>query len=684
MSFRAIQPASSQSGAEENYTPLSRQSSRLPKYHNAVQACENCRKSKTKCNEERPRCSTCIRKNRQCSYKTDDKQRLISATKSRLESLERLFSNLQTSSPDEANELLQRIRASGDVNSIIAANAETTVTPSLVTASSKGSDLSTISSSLGTTKSVPTGSGTASSTQEQVRDPHRNSMEMDMNSSISGQPSPLTTSTNQSSSDQLQNPDASVTAQALDSFFSCSGKLFHVFNKDDILEYYRHVFEAEESFSESLEAKLGCIMAVAAVGAQYQSSKFSKDLRVRFYNLAKLSLDAIIEQQPLQAIKVCTLLAQYNIFDKEMVALSYVGKWFILTLCWLSSTLGYISGNDTICDTKLLTELRVFRSSDISEVIQIAMVKICILKANILRMQVAFKELTMSAIQSIRGDLQKWHQELPDAIRIEAISSADLSLEAKRSALHVHLLYFGAVMLLYRRIACQFMQSYNSGQRGNNLPIPLHRPMAEQSTEAVLVSRQSAKILKLLLEEDSVFKRCWLVIFQAYATATILLHAAIQKCLHGFNPLAWKNDLERANECLVVLAFCATDDPVAARFHKRLKAIYEEIYSLQSSYNPPDARDGFSSLDHDYLLSIPANAKSSHVNLSLNLLTMLSQPFGDEFGDPRANQRWLTDPSRYEYPQLLERLDLDYEKNIFHQWDTSKMKYASSATLGAR
>jgi hypothetical protein len=53
---------------------------------------------------------------------------------------------------------------------------------------------------------------------------------------------------------------------------------------------------------------------------------FSLETETYFYDLARHYFDAVVEYHPLRAIKVCTLLAQYNIMSKCMVSLAYVGE----------------------------------------------------------------------------------------------------------------------------------------------------------------------------------------------------------------------------------------------------------------------------------------------------------------------------------------------------------------------
>lgn len=141
------------------------------------------------------------------------------------------------------------------------------------------------------------------------------------------------------------------------------------------------------------------------------------------------------------------------------------------------------------------------------------MARICLLKADILRMHLAFKELTIPAVESIRKDLQTWYQELPEAMRLEASGHDDLPVEIKRSILHLHMLYLGAIMLLYRRVATQFLQGFatTGAIPGGFLDFHTREMFVRQSADAILAASTSARIVKLLLEDNGVFKHCWLV-----------------------------------------------------------------------------------------------------------------------------------------------------------------------------
>lgn len=121
-------------------------------------------------------------------------------------------------------------------------------------------------------------------------------------------------------------PEPSVLLQAIDSFFNCSGKLFHIFSKDHISQCYQAVFDDDITISsERMKSKVCSLAAVAAVGAQYSPDTISREVELGLYNLARHFFEVAMEEEPLHAIKVCTLFTHYNIMNKQMIALTYVG-----------------------------------------------------------------------------------------------------------------------------------------------------------------------------------------------------------------------------------------------------------------------------------------------------------------------------------------------------------------------
>ncbi|QUC21010.1 uncharacterized protein UV8b_05251 [Ustilaginoidea virens] len=694
MTFRSIRPASSR---PHTAVPVPKEGSQEPQGRGqaaVIQACNNCRRFKVKCDGSWPRCSTCTVKNRQCAYVGQEGQTRAAAVKSRLVSLEEIIDALRSRDPDQVTQLLDCIRTSDDPVDII--------------------------------KHLPASSPAATAKV----DPHCN----------------LTLLANRPIHDvRLLFPEPSIVMRAVDSFFSCSGKLFQVFSREHISRCYNAIFnEPQAALSQKVKTMVCCVAVVAAVGAQYMGDSCSREIEQGLYDLARHFFEVAAEQEPLHSIKVCSLLAQYNIMSKEMIALAYVEtglswcklhgtsgqacrpasiprlEWsdlrktwrtLVFFSSWLSSTLGYMSGNAWVAERSMLSDMKAEDPTDVSDVVQTEMARICILKADILRMHLVFQELSMKSIETIMQDLQRWYEELPDCVRLESSGRDGLQTETKRSIMHLHLLYLGAMMLLYRRVVTQFLQSYLIGSSPGVLQMSCNDVIVQQANETVLAASTSARIVKLLMDDQAVFKHCWLVIFQAYTSCTVLLHAVVQKQIHRFSPSTWEDDLERAGDCLSVLAFCASKDLIAAQFHHQLHGIYQTLVQLGGS-SAMAPRDGRAETDDPgqastpcgapeaigtaqtsqwtnsaFILDITADADALLLETTLILFMMLSRPFGDSAAEEatqlKLGKHWISDPRRHEYPQMVERLDWSLEYKCQFKWDISQLRFPCPSSAEA-
>ena len=188
--------------------------------------------------------------------------------------------------------------------------------------------------------------------------------------------------------------------------------------------------------------------------------------------------------------------------------------------------------------------------------------------------------------------------------------------------------------------------------------------------------------------------------FQAYTSCTVLLHAVVQRQIHGLPSSAWQMDQGHVDSCLSVLEFCSSMDPVAARFHQLLNGIAEEIFQQVSSEGsersqPPDTARGPGCDEAvPYPLEIPASANPKQLKLSLHLLGMLSQPFGDPstrcWTDPNMKRDLIAIPTPHDYlPQVAGQMDWDVNSRDAFSWDPNQLAlpfefvgFSRSATQG--
>ncbi|KAI1740370.1 hypothetical protein F4680DRAFT_448126 [Xylaria scruposa] len=518
---------------------------------------------------------------------------------------------------------------------------------------------------------------------------------------------------------ELYMPGILVTKNATDGFFSGSGNLFHVFSQSQVSSIADSVYgDDDNDENECREADIGSLMAVAAVGSQYSNTIVESEVQETFYNVARFYLDTAITQRPLDTIKICSLLCLYNVFGKPTVSSAYVdvglgicdryglhsqkrqldgitdSMWLDYrntwhTLCffstWLSARVGHKAGRHKVIQQISTPQLEIDHQSNFSKV----------MKAEILRMHLGSRYLATEPLNLMIQDLQDWYLELPPQMQLQSLWEQNVPLEAKRSVYHVHLLYLGANMLLFRQIVAE-----NVRQHINISPLryPPSDLLSRQGPNALLAANSSARIVKLLLDENGVLGRCWPIIFQSYTSCIIIMHAILTKLVSSSIPSAYREEMENARLCLEALAYCGATDQVAGRFHDKAEAIYNSVrdyieeYSeaLDDSGREPDDLESTSSRrntaekglpeetpqDIDMQDSggafrpVPSSLQIAVEDLSFDLLVMLCRPFQDpSYREESRASTHRSDPTRSEYPSMVERLAWDFEDGFPFHWN---------------
>lgn len=144
-------------------------------------------------------------------------------------------------------------------------------------------------------------------------------------------------------------------------------------------------------------------------------------------------------------------------------------------------------------------------------VVQAELTKISLLKVTVLRLHLSFKNLTQLTVDSILNDLNKWHSHLPRQMQLMNIGSAELSLGLRRTVYYAHLLYLGAVMLVYRLVAYRIQRPPILNQPHDNTA---HLRTHSFASHGIAAAQHSAHILEQLMADNGVFRRCWLVMYE--------------------------------------------------------------------------------------------------------------------------------------------------------------------------
>lgn len=558
--------------------------------------------------------------------------------RSRLEALERIFTALQEDSAEDADQLLSRIRFASGGMDLSPLSASTDSSPGIADAfSASVSEPSTAPPTSTAQASCSTPDTGASSDSEAVL-----SM-ADRSPSVPDHAFELTPA----HLVRVVFPGAATTKAALDCFYRCSGSLFHVFTAEQSYKHFDDVFGLlDRGLSPSnLKVSACYLAAVAAVGVQYSPEDFEPGTDEILYEVARQYFSHVAEDQPLDGIRVCAMLAMFNVMAKRLNGIAYIElglnisrrhslqdrsyqflgislqawtdyrrAWRTLMFFsgWLSSTLGYISGNGNDCSLRQIAshfDEEFDDASQFTNTIHQEMTKVSLLKANVLRMHLSSPELSIQAIRGAEQELHDWYRQLPAEMQlIDLMEGNRLSGTARWSIFHIHLLHLGAIMLLFQRIASQYArpQQESRGHEDDTTWTPPQEMLCRYVCQALTAARQSARILSLLMAEMAVFKRCWLIIFQSHTSCLMLLQSAAESQLYpSSGAKSASEDLALARTCLDTLSFCGSTDPVAFEFYSALTPIYDKLLSYNNG-----------------------TSAGSVAALSTQLQAMLCRPFG--------------------------------------------------------
>lgn len=210
-----------------------------------------------------------------------------------------------------------------------------------------------------------------------------------------------------------------------------------------------------------------------------------------------------------------------------------------------------------------------------SDLVQTEMVKIGILKREIIRTDVSDKRGSAPSYENVLQTLHQWHQEMPDTMRLtNLVETPDITKDIRVSIYTIHLLYLGALILIYRTVL----------NRPQQLIDEQPEKLRQIHNEAVTAAQQSSRIFNLLRQDNGIHQRCWLSIFQSYSASVMILYGIAEKLKtdsDGQGPLI-ADDLEQARRCMNVLRFCGEVDEVAAKFANMLQPYHETLESISA------------------------------------------------------------------------------------------------------
>ncbi|KAI4790297.1 hypothetical protein E4T44_13130, partial [Aureobasidium sp. EXF-8845] len=401
-------------------------------------------------------------------------------------------------------------------------------------------------------------------------------------------------------------PDIDALRKCVKAFYTDSGKLFHVFPPSHIEVQFQIL--SGRGHEKVLRLAACELCAVGALGSQYIKESLPEGTAQNMYSDAKHLLEDLVTVDSNRAAKVCVMLGIFNIMNKEKVAMTFVEMglnllsrppmaqvcppdmerslwtelrrtWRVLVFleAWLSSTLGYVSGLNLPKDAMNLKTFEIEGETNLEEKVTTEMIKIAVIRYNMLRLSLSFKGLSALTVETITKELQSWYHNLPHEIRLaEPENNPEISFELRRTICYVNFLYFGSRIMLLRRVLHSMDEQSNLFAEDGNL---INNLMAQANSAA----RESAKLFRQLYVVGGNSQRCWVYIFQAYSSSVLILHhvAVIlyERHIGGRSSSELEEDLHLARACLDFLGLCRQKDVAARQFHSTLSHFYATLYS---------------------------------------------------------------------------------------------------------
>jgi hypothetical protein len=129
---------------------------------------------------------------------------------------------------------------------------------------------------------------------------------------------------------------------AVEMFLNCSKSLFYIITDEQVAEHLDRLKKyrgelllevLEENIGSQFSAQFAEITGMAAIGVlllrqSNTAPAVSTALADYLYAISRHLLDDVIEEDPLRAMKVCSLLAFYNILLRAAVAFAYTGTCY--------------------------------------------------------------------------------------------------------------------------------------------------------------------------------------------------------------------------------------------------------------------------------------------------------------------------------------------------------------------
>ncbi|RAR05730.1 hmg box protein [Stemphylium lycopersici] len=416
--------------------------------------------------------------------------------------------------------------------------------------------------------------------------------------------------------------------------------------------------------------------AIAAMGAHYDTDVFPETVRRALYASGACHFnEKVARQDDFRTMRLLLSLSFYSILEKHMSAKYLIGlqiarwKWpaaqgpqsmdgswknifrsLIFMDSWLSYTLGYPC-EVTPDDTKTACAVHQPDQLSVDELIHMQSSKINLIAAEVAKTLASPKLTTKGNITLLTQKLEQWRQEVPYALQIPTLLSSesqDMTVFQRRAIFMVHIMYLGALILLYR----QLLVAAAEAQLTDGTACALNNISADEvkmyRQECTIAAQNIARMLGLISFDGTLTRRCWIIIYWSFSAAICLLFSATTKLMEG-QVEGVEADLAYAKSCMDMLEPCKPCEPVAAQYLEILWPLYDNLQDVLRRMIGRSKSSIFAILQPDpSLLSPPVPVSKQEMGpISEKLTMLLTDPFGRKQDVDGTRRRILSNDGCY-------------------------------------
>ncbi|USP78958.1 hypothetical protein yc1106_06232 [Curvularia clavata] len=478
--------------------------------------------------------------------------------------------------------------------------------------------------------------------------------------------------------DENRLPPEDRVRRCMYAFIRGTGSLLYMWTFEQADELLERIYRPKTKVDD---LTLSECFTVAAMGAHYDEDAFPDVTRRLLYASGTLHFnEQTARQDNFRTMRLLLSLSFFSLLEKHMSAKYLIdaaaglqiARWryvvpqsrsqiadvgwrkifrsLIFMDSWLSYTLGYPS-EVTASDIQTACLVDWPDHLSIDDMIHTQTSKINLIAAEVAKTLASPELATKANITMLTQKLEQWRQDVPYNLQIPTLLSSEaqeLNVFQKRAIFMVHIMYLGALVLLYR----QLLVAAASAQLGDETTSTLNNISADDvkmyRRECATAAQNIARMLGLISFDGTLTTRCWIIIYWSFSAAICLLFTATTKLMDGQTE-GVEADLTYAKSCMDMLEPCKTCEPVAARYLKTLWPLYDNLQDVLRRMVGRSKTSIFAILQPDpSLLSPPVPVSKQEMGpISEKLTVLFTDPFGRMQKEEGVGRRILSDDGSY-------------------------------------